>query len=176
MISSNNSSFPACSQVTATGIEGENPLLNVYFQKMLCALQIPVQASNRNTFLGAGIPFLTPSLILTRLWKQNPQQLYQPIAKPHHSRALNLMCTRNVEAFLEKTDIAYHPNWRKSGKFWRYAIAVFSKNASTLRVYGTVHVLESINIQNQTTLRSSDWSKHLQRPGARFFSGTDCGN
>jgi len=45
--------------------------------------------------------------------------------------------TRSVEAFLEKTAIAYHPNLRKSATFWWYAIAVFSKNASTLRVEGS---------------------------------------
>ena len=42
--------------------------------------------------------------------------------------------TRDVEAFLKKTAIAYHLNSRKSTKFWRYAIAVFFKNASTARV------------------------------------------
>jgi len=43
-------------------------------------------------------------------------------------------CTRNVEAFLKKTDIAYRPNPSKKAKFWWYAISVFFKNASTLRV------------------------------------------
>ena len=52
---------------------------------------------------------------------------------PPHTHALT-SSTRSVEAFLEKTAIAYHPFSRKSAKFWRYAIAVFFKNASTLRV------------------------------------------
>jgi len=47
--------------------------------------------------------------------------------------------TRNVEAFLKKTDIAYRPNPSKKAKFWWYAISVFFKNASTLRVLGYGH-------------------------------------
>jgi len=43
-------------------------------------------------------------------------------------------CTRNVEAFLKKTDIAYRSNQSEKDKFWWHAIAVFFKNASTLRV------------------------------------------
>ena len=35
--------------------------------------------------------------------------------------------TPSVEAFLKKTTIAYHPNSRKSAKFWLHAIAVFFK-------------------------------------------------
>ena len=38
-------------------------------------------------------------------------------------------CTRSVVAFLEKT-----PNSRKNATFWRYAIAVLPKNATTPRV------------------------------------------
>ena len=42
--------------------------------------------------------------------------------------------TRNVEAFLEKTAIAYRQNVAFFLEFGWYAIAVFSKNATTLRV------------------------------------------
>jgi len=42
--------------------------------------------------------------------------------------------TRNVEASLKKTDIAYHQNLAFLLGFGRYAISVFFKNASTLRV------------------------------------------
>jgi len=57
--------------------------------------------------------------------------LHSPQQK--HKRTV-LYCTRNVEAFLEKTAIAYHPNSRKSAKFGWYVMTVFSKNATTLRV------------------------------------------
>ena len=46
-------------------------------------------------------------------------------------------CTRNVEAFLEKTAIAYCQNLAFFLKFKWYAIAVFCKNASILRVLQT---------------------------------------
>ena len=42
--------------------------------------------------------------------------------------------TRNVEAFLEKTAIAYRQNVAFFLEFGWHAIAVFSKNATTLRV------------------------------------------
>ena len=42
--------------------------------------------------------------------------------------------TGNEEAFFKRTIIAYHLYLRKSAKLWQYAIAVFLKNASTLRV------------------------------------------
>jgi len=46
----------------------------------------------------------------------------------------SLRSTRNVEASLKKTDIAYHQNLAFLLGFGRYAISVFFKNASTLRV------------------------------------------
>jgi len=48
--------------------------------------------------------------------------------------------TRNVEAFLEKTAIAYRQNLALFLENGWYAIAVFSKNALTLRVDGCIHV------------------------------------
>ena len=45
-----------------------------------------------------------------------------------------LKYTRNVEAVLEKTAIAYRQNLAFFLEFGWYAIAVFSKDASTLRV------------------------------------------
>ena len=42
--------------------------------------------------------------------------------------------TRSVVAFLEKTAIAYRQNLAFFLQFGWYAIAVFSKNATTLRV------------------------------------------
>ena len=45
--------------------------------------------------------------------------------------------TRNVEAFLEKTAIAYRQNLALFLENGWYAIAVVSKNASTLRVAAT---------------------------------------
>jgi len=42
--------------------------------------------------------------------------------------------THNVEAFFTKTDIAYHLNPSKKTRFGWYAISVFFKNASILRV------------------------------------------
>ena len=68
------------------------------------------------------------------------RSMWQPTLTQHYAVLCRAMLyeycasTRSVVAFLEKTAIAYHPNWRKNAKFWRYAIAVFSKNATTLRV------------------------------------------
>jgi len=45
-----------------------------------------------------------------------------------------LVTTRDVEAFLKKTAIAYHQIWPFWLDFRGYAIAVFFKNASTSRV------------------------------------------
>ena len=46
-----------------------------------------------------------------------------------------LKYTRNAEAFLEKTAIAYSQNLAFFLEFGWYAIPVFSNNASTLRVF-----------------------------------------
>ena len=56
----------------------------------------------------------------------NPTPLFFPGSVPGETRRRG-KSTRNVEAFLKKTAIAYHPNSRKSTKFWQYAIAVFFK-------------------------------------------------
>jgi len=52
-----------------------------------------------------------------------------------------LAITRSVVAFLEKTAIAYRQNLAFFLQFWWYAIAVFSKNAMTLRVNAIIGAL-----------------------------------
>jgi len=53
--------------------------------------------------------------------------------KKAHVKSARQHYTRDVEAFLKKTAIAYHQNSAFLLGFGRYAIAVFFKNASTSR-------------------------------------------
>jgi len=59
---------------------------------------------------------------------------FHPIDIFRSPKQVSLYSTRNVEAFLEKTAIAYRQNLALFLENGWYAIAVFSKNASTLPV------------------------------------------
>ena len=72
---------------------------------------------------------LPPCRIVRRI---NREQLGTLIPLAHQARCGPI--TRNVEAFLEKTAIAYRQNMAFFLEFGWHAIAVFSKNATTLRV------------------------------------------
>jgi len=72
-------------------------------------------------------------------------------APPWIPRCLEYCCTRDVEAFLKKTAIAYRPNPSKKAEFWWYAVAVFFKNASTSRVRVLSIAMRDITMRAITT-------------------------